>query len=583
MKTPSALLLLLFLPTALGCTESDTEVTYHQDIAPILAANCLGCHNPDGMQPDILFDDAASAQSMAPMIASAVAAGTMPPFYAEETEECPNPWGFARDPRLEDTEVEAILNWVADGTPLGDAATAAPLPPSLSLDLSDADIEVFPAGQHTTPPIGAVEDEFICFSLDPGITEQRWLEAYQVLPDNLSITHHLLLGIDATGESAALADENGIYPCFGGFGVDAMFIGGWIPNASPVVFPANSAVRVPEEARIVFQMHYHLASEAQSDATGVALRWADNTPVREANMGLIGNADEQEPGGLGLQPGPNDSGSPTFLIPAEATGHTETMAFDLWSDIPRELEVFLVANHMHYVGTDMRLWLERGDAAAEPEDSEACLVHTPRWDFDWQQFYHYDTSVSAPRIHPGDELWMQCEYDNVTENPGVARALMEAGLESPIDVSLGNGSLDEMCIGIVGSVYRIPTVIDGESHAGLVALQTSSDDLGFAQACNGPSSLRVDISGSMSGLAACGLDVLDALTTVEISFDGTDHGDGTASGEMSVSALGIEGGGTATWSGSYDGDTLVIDVNQEPIFAGYPVLMQGSITALKAQ
>jgi hypothetical protein len=87
----------------------------------------------------------------------------------------------------------------------------------------------------------------------------------------------------------------------------------------------------------------------------------------------------------------------------------------------------------------------------------------------------------------------------------------------------------------------------------------------------------------MSGLAACGLDVLDALTTVEISFDGTDHGDGTASGEMSVSALGIVGGGTATWSGSYDGDTLIIDVNQEPIFAGYPVLMQGSITALKAQ
>ena len=31
-------------------------------------------------------------------------------------------------------------------------------------------------------------------------------------------------------------------------------------------------------------------------------------------------------------------------------------------------------------------------------------------------------------------------------NPGVARALREQGLEAPVDVGLGEGSLDEMCL-----------------------------------------------------------------------------------------------------------------------------------------
>ena len=105
-----------------ACEEEPTPQegpTYHQDVAPILAANCLGCHNPEGMQPDVLFSDGESAQEMASMIAGAVGTGAMPPFYAVETEECPNPWGFARDPRLDDDEKAAITAWVAGGAAAG--------------------------------------------------------------------------------------------------------------------------------------------------------------------------------------------------------------------------------------------------------------------------------------------------------------------------------------------------------------------------------------------------------------------------------------------------------------------------------
>lgn len=49
---------------------------------------------------------------------------------------------------------------------------------------------------------------------------------------------------------------------------------------------------------------------------------------------------------------------------------------------------------------------------------------------------------------------MQCEYDNTLDNPGVRRALDDAGLEVPVNVGLGEGSLDEMCVGIFGVVYQ---------------------------------------------------------------------------------------------------------------------------------
>jgi hypothetical protein len=50
---------------------------------------------------------------------------------------------------------------------------------------------------------------------------------FQVLPQDQEVVHHVLAAIDLTGETAALADENGVYDCFGGFGAASTFIGGW--------------------------------------------------------------------------------------------------------------------------------------------------------------------------------------------------------------------------------------------------------------------------------------------------------------------------------------------------------------------
>jgi len=232
---------------------------------------------------------------------------------------------------------------------------------------------------------------------------------------------------------------------------------------------------------------------------------------------------------------------------------------------------------MHYVGTDMRLWIQRGGQA--PSGEEACLLHTPAWDFDWQQFYFYDAAADqAPIIYPGDSLWLQCTFDNTLDNPGVVRALEEADLDAPLDVALGEGSLDEMCIAVIGQVSEVPMKTADESHAGTAGVTISVPAASFTGLCSGPASVRIADDGQLQGLAACGLDFAGQLLTVEYSLDGSVDESGAGEGQITTSILGVDDTVTSPWSGSLDGDTLQISFEGAGSFSGYPTTFDGSLT-----
>jgi hypothetical protein len=76
------------------------------------------------------------------------------------------------------------------------------------------------------------------------------------------------------------------------------------------------------------------------------------------------------------------------------------------------------------------------------------------------------------------------------------------------------------------------------------------------------------------------LDVLGLLATIEINFEGNDHGDGTASGELSISAIGVAGGGTINWEGTYSGGVLTIPIDSTTVFVGNSIDFTGTLTAL---
>ncbi|HVH98614.1 MAG TPA: hypothetical protein VM869_07885 [Enhygromyxa sp.] len=427
-----------------GDGDGDGEATrpnWHQDIAPLVYENCVGCHREGSIAPFSL-ETYAGASAWAALMNDVVAAGTMPPWGAIETDECQPDHAWANDLRLDDAQKQLLADWIAVGTPEGDPADAVELPSPPNLDLAN------PTATFQNPSpfvVGGNADSFICYSIDPQLDNDVWVTGVQMVPDNQQVVHHVLIYADPDANSATVAGPDGSYPCFGVAGVDnAQLIGTWVPGAVPTEMPANVGLPLPAGSRIILAYHYHPTGAGDEvDQSSVALRYTEDPPIYRGSVDLIGNF----PTAPSLLPGPNDpGGNALFYIPANASGHTETMRFEIPAVVP-PVDIFTLGTHMHYVGVDMRVWIER-------DGEEICMIQTPRWDFNWQRTYNIDATIgNFPKVQGGDVVMLECTYENTLDNPFLAEALAEEGMSQPTNVLLGESSLEEMCLLIFGVAY----------------------------------------------------------------------------------------------------------------------------------
>lgn len=430
---------------------ANSEVTWHQDVAPFVVKHCASCHEAGGSGPFAL-DNYASAKALAGSMLDAVDRGTMPPWSARETDTCKPTRGWKDDLRLSPEEIATLRTWVETGTLEGDPAKAAPLPERIAVDLESPTKSMTFAAPY---PVDGTTDDFQCFVLDPGNTERVWLTAAQVRPGNPKVAHHALVYLDSTGSTAALVDQNGRFPCFGLPDAKGFLFSAWAPGALPTRMPATSGMPMDPGARILVQMHYHPTGDGpELDQSTIDVEWTTEQPAWEAALALVGNNNKLHSDGTGLQPGPNDPGGVAqFLIPANAADHTETMIYR--QEIPLALPIFAVGTHMHYVGTDMQI-----NYTSKLLETTECLVQTPNWNFNWQRLYAFDTPIDQyPVMNPGDELRLHCAFNNSLGNKFIGQALEDQGLKQPIDVQLGEQTLDEMCLGIFG-VLAPPGALD---------------------------------------------------------------------------------------------------------------------------
>jgi hypothetical protein len=430
--------------------------TFHKDVEPILQQKCQSCHSPGHIAPFSLTTYA-DAKPMAGLIGQRVIDGSMPPWGAWSTDECSPKLGFKDDKRLTQDEITTITNWIGGGALEGDPKDAPPPVTFGSGDLPGVEVTVKPQ----TPFVSSGDkDQFRCFVLDPGLTEDKYLNGTHFIAGNPKVVHHALMYLDEKNESAALVGPDGSYDCFGGPEISSpQLIAAWAPGGVPSELAPNIGLKMSAGSKLVMQIHYHPAgTTGDPDATSFQMRFTKAPPEYIAAVSLIGNFSKQQANGDGLLPGPDDSGGVEFRIPADATAHTETMKFTMpmmygGAPLP-ELRLYGVATHMHYVGTDMKIDVARASTPNGEAQSE-CFLQTPKWNFNWQRFYDYDAEIAnLPTIHGGDVLNFRCTYDNSKGNPFVAQALLQQNLPGPVDVSLGESTLDEMCLGAFVFIYK---------------------------------------------------------------------------------------------------------------------------------
>ena len=430
---------------------SASAPTWHGQVAALVAARCAGCHRAGGIAPFSLTSYE-TAKPFAGAMAAAVTSERMPPWLARETDDCQPRFGWKDDLRLPEEDKALLRAWAENGAPEGDPATAKGAPQPVSLDLANPTRRVAMGKPFT---VQGTADVFRCFPLPYVFEQDVWIDGLQVVPGNAKVVHHVLVWLDSDGQSEARAGANGSYPCFGAPGFDSTLLGAWAPGGPASELPPDTGLYVPRGSRIVINVHYHPAKTAETDTTALDLRWSTTRPRYEALLALPGNARNI---GEGLLPGPNDPASgPAFLIPAGARGHEENAEIAIQDRIPIPVRIFAVGTHMHYVGTGMRMLIDRTSRVGGPpadEPARECLIETPRWDFHWQRGYLYDAPLETlPTVKNGDRLALRCLYDNSLDNPHVADALREQGLKAPRDVELGEQTLDEMCLGVLGIAY----------------------------------------------------------------------------------------------------------------------------------
>lgn len=390
------------LPFLVACGGPDPGprgTTWSQHVAPIVEERCVTCHQ-DGQIAPFALDTYEDAAAWGALLADVTAARTMPPFLADSSGACQS---FEDAGWLSDAEIDTLRDWVDAGAPEGGRSEVLSAPPAEHLDTPDLVVDL---GVDYTPTLAP--DDYRCFVVDPGLPADRFLTAFEVVPGDPRIVHHVILYTldSAAAEDAAQnldeADATPGYTCFGSAVVpESRPIAAWAPGTPATRLPEGTGLRLLGGRKLVVQVHYNTSAATGSDRTAVRLELEEAVPS-EALVFLLADLQMEVPAGQA-------SAEHTFELDLSTLG------------LPLGVYVRGVFPHMHTRGRSMRLEAVR-------EQGTECLVDVPRWDFDWQRMYWYQRPVY---VYPTDTLRLTCSYDT-------------SGDDEP--VVWGEGTGDEMCL-----------------------------------------------------------------------------------------------------------------------------------------
>ncbi len=388
-------------------TDATAAITYWQDVAPIVMERCAGCHTQGGIAPFAL-DSYEAAAPWALSSATAVANHSMPPWLVAADGTC----GEFRDARvLDDEEIATFQAWALGGGEPGDPRTdlVAPEPDRL------LDADAFMTPEFVPMVEGgelAAHDEYRCFLVDPELDEDRFVTAFEVVPGNAAIVHHVLVfdvdpsmdlgggttNLDAIEALDAMSPDRDGWPCFGaaGEGVEPSGLPVvWAPGTGATRYPEGVGARISAGELLVVQVHYNLAGTPGTpdpDRSEIRLQ-LEPSVEREGFMQLPDPFLDTIFGD-----------SPASLPPGqEATDYA--WAMPIGAVLPEGVtgfEIHGVFPHMHERGRKMRMDRIRGDGET------SCEVFVPQWDFHWQGMYFYEQPLV---VDATDTLSVTCTYD----------------------------------------------------------------------------------------------------------------------------------------------------------------------------
>ncbi len=377
-----------------------TAQTWSDDVAQIVYDKCSKCHNSNGVAPFPLTTYAETSP-MAVAMYDAINQDEMPPWPPNNDYQ-----QYVHDRSLSASEKQTMLDWLQNGTPEGNPANTPPPPVfSSAAQLGAGDLEVsMPVYMSKALSNG---DDYACFAVPSGLTEDRVIKAIEIIPGNREIVHHALIYIDPTGNS--FTDSlNG--DCGGPNSVGSKLVMGYTPGSSPMTLPSVSPLKLgmsmQANSQVFFAMHYPEGSYGEFDSTKVIFHFypPGETGIREVETDpILQNWSFTIP--------------PNQIVPVNAS-----------YNIPSDYSLLSVFPHMHLLGHDMKVF------GLQPNQDTLKLIDLPHWDFEWQDFYFFK---NIQVIQGGGQLRAEGNFDNTTGN-------LHNPNTPPITVYPGLNTSDEM-------------------------------------------------------------------------------------------------------------------------------------------
>ena len=446
-------------------------------VAPIFAEKCAGCHTPGGIAPFSLLS-AKSAKAHANGILVMTKLGRMPPWMPGH--DSPDYIGESRR-ILTPAEKQLIARWVQGGARVG---TGGPVEPVGATSSAPGTTMTLTPAQPYLPKaaVGGLDD-YHCFLLEPHLTQDAYVTSAVIEPQQATIVHHVIL-FEAAGENATEArrlneaSRGKGWTCFGGPGLSEThptgdsasgdrlgappWISAWVPGHTTNDLPQGTGVLVHAGAAIVMQVHYNLIHKPKLDRSRAVIRFAPAaaTKLTPLNTILIPAPVELPcPHGVrstlcsrdvAVQQEIKKYGYNAALIPAgllyicgkslanypQSPASVKSLSTSCDRRVTRPLRIYGVAGHMHIRGYDIKIEL-----------NGKTLLHIPRWNFHWQDAYYLEKPVNAD---VGDVIHVSCKFDN----SAIKQPLVNGKLLKPRYVLWGEGTTDEMCLGLLQAADR---------------------------------------------------------------------------------------------------------------------------------
>lgn len=344
-----------------------TEVSYADDIVPILEQRCVACHMEGGIAPFAMTSHQV-IQGWSPMIREVLYTKRMPPGQIDP--EYVKDFQNVANITLEETQ--KLIHWIDNGAQNNDATDplAAYTPEIAKWSYGEPDM-IIPIPPQQIPATGIQDYRNLRVPLE--LAEDVWVKAVEFEAGDPTVLHHIIAfayGPNGMNEFELLNQGIGL--------------GAYAPGNELNTYPEGSGFPLKAGGGLMLQMHYTTSGRETTDASEIALYLWDQKPERQVLGGSAAELDINIP-------------------PFEARHEMVATA-----KFRKDSYLTMLGPHMHYRGFDANFRL------VYPDGREEEVLNVPNYQFNWQKVYDFKN----PKLLPaGTEMVFTGTFDNSGMNP----------------------------------------------------------------------------------------------------------------------------------------------------------------------